>query len=333
MAYYFELTVEARTLSSVGIVCGQCDAFNPIESKACDQCGHNLTDLFVGGEDSGQVKQHAQVDASSQKESEMEQARHYVCKKCLAVVPSGHKFCGSCGAVVPVQVQEMQTEYFGGSEQTGKARILVVRGHEGIDGASFSLDQDEQTIGRAENMGISFPKDNWTSPKHATLYFNDQQLMIRDEASKNGIYLRIQESQLLQAGDCFLCGEQIFRVDGDKPDEQTPTADGTYFYASPRPPASFRVTQLFEGGKIGMVVCSRNDVVSIGREDNDINFPDDIFMSGSHAVLQTDGGSSVRITDQQSKNGTYVKIRGTSALQHGDYFFIGRQLLRVEISN
>src|SRR5688500_18241370 len=34
------------------------------------------------------------------KEDLMEQARHYVCKECSTPVPSGHKFCGRCGAVV-----------------------------------------------------------------------------------------------------------------------------------------------------------------------------------------------------------------------------------------
>ena len=27
----------------------------------------------------------------------MEQARNYVCKECSTAVPSGHKFCGTCG--------------------------------------------------------------------------------------------------------------------------------------------------------------------------------------------------------------------------------------------
>ena len=37
------------------------------------------------------------------------------------------------------------------------------------------------------------------------------------------------------------------------------------------------------------------------------------------------------VTDLGSKNGTFVRVDGEHALQHGDYIFMGQQLLRVEI--
>jgi hypothetical protein len=33
-----------------------------------------------------------------------------------------------------------------------------------------------------------------------------------------------------------------------------------------------------------------------------------------------------------SRNGTYVRIHGERQLEHGDYVFIGRKLLRVEVN-
>jgi len=33
-----------------------------------------------------------------------------------------------------------------------------------------------------------------------------------------------------------------------------------------------------------------------------------------------------------SRNGTYLKIRSEKELAHGDYVFIGRKLLRVEVT-
>jgi pSer/pThr/pTyr-binding forkhead associated (FHA) protein len=38
------------------------------------------------------------------------------------------------------------------------------------------------------------------------------------------------------------------------------------------------------------------------------------------------------VTDLGSKNGTFTRIAGESPLEHGDYVFLGQQLLRVEIS-
>jgi pSer/pThr/pTyr-binding forkhead associated (FHA) protein len=38
------------------------------------------------------------------------------------------------------------------------------------------------------------------------------------------------------------------------------------------------------------------------------------------------------ISDLGSKNGTFVRIGDETQLIHGDYVFLGQQLLRVEIS-
>ena len=37
------------------------------------------------------------------------------------------------------------------------------------------------------------------------------------------------------------------------------------------------------------------------------------------------------VTDLGSRNGTFVRVTGEYVLKHGDYVFLGQQLLRVEI--
>ena len=71
-------------------------------------------------------------------------------------------------------------------------------------------------------------------------------------------------------------------------------------------------------------------VVAMGREGNDINFPDDPFISGRHAHVEYKDGQLV-LTDSGSKNGTFLRVSHESKLEHGDYVFMGQQLLRVEI--
>ena len=73
-----------------------------------------------------------------------------------------------------------------------------------------------------------------------------------------------------------------------------------------------------------------NEIVTIGREGNDINFPDDPFISGHHAQLQLAAGN-ITVTDLGSRNGTFVRVIDEQVLRHGDYVFMGQQLLRVEI--
>ena len=81
-----------------------------------------------------------------------------------------------------------------------------------------------------------------------------------------------------------------------------------------------------------MVVCARENQSTIGREDCDLNFPEDVFMSATHARIAISPDGSFMLIDNNSKNGTYLRVRGERELSHGDYVFLGKQLLRVEIT-
>jgi pSer/pThr/pTyr-binding forkhead associated (FHA) protein len=54
------------------------------------------------------------------------------------------------------------------------------------------------------------------------------------------------------------------------------------------------------------------------------------FISGRHAELRIAGGV-LTVSDLGSRNGTFVRIEKERVLKHGDYVFLGQQLLRVEI--
>jgi pSer/pThr/pTyr-binding forkhead associated (FHA) protein len=94
---------------------------------------------------------------------------------------------------------------------------------------------------------------------------------------------------------------------------------------------SFRITQMLQGGAPGLTICSRNGSALIGREGGLLNFPMDQFMSASHCRVDEAAGKFI-LSDLKSRNGTYVRIPNERELAHGDYFFIGRKLLRVEIT-
>jgi pSer/pThr/pTyr-binding forkhead associated (FHA) protein len=71
--------------------------------------------------------------------------------------------------------------------------------------------------------------------------------------------------------------------------------------------------------------------VTIGREMNDVNFPEDPFISGRHAQIVALEDGRFQVTDLGSKNGTYEKVPRMVQLTSGDQIFLGQQLLRVEI--
>jgi len=71
--------------------------------------------------------------------------------------------------------------------------------------------------------------------------------------------------------------------------------------------------------------------VQIGREGGDLNFPTDLYMSASHCKVEEAAGK-LQLTDLNSRNGTFVRLHAERELSHGDYLFIGKKLLRVEIT-
>jgi pSer/pThr/pTyr-binding forkhead associated (FHA) protein len=263
------------------------------------------------------------------------------------MVPSSNKFCGSCGKpvvhaeprVTGKERSAPKTMFFSVMQAPGRAKLILIKG-DGYDGVSYVLSAEEHVAGRSEGE-ILFADDTLLSPRHANFIYRDGKLFVRDEGSQNGVFLRMKHPARLRSGATFLVGEQLMRIDACSPESvPQPEPDGTYFYASPRRPARFTLTQLLVGGAHGMVFRARNDALSIGREGNDVNFPDDPFISGRHAQvtaldaarLVADPNAPFELVDLGSKNGTFIRLQGETPLQHGDYVFIGQQLLRVEVS-
>jgi hypothetical protein len=261
----------------------------------------------------------------------MDQARNYVCRECSTPVPSGHKFCGTCGASVPAEVVELRTKYFGTMQTPGKARLILIRGDSGVDGLSYMLQGTEHVAGREEGQ-ILFPEDSWLSRRHANFVYESGQLVVRDEGSLNGVYVRVRDSVPITFGAGFLCGEQLFVLEPPPDDTAGPAPDQTYFYSSPRKACGYRLVQLVAGGARGIEHCAHGSTLKIGREECDLNFPTDVYMSAVHARIDVGPDGRFTLTDLGSKNGTYVRVQGSLSLKHGDYLFMGRQLLRVEIT-
>lgn len=218
---------------------------------------------------------------------------------------------------------------FFGAMQASRAKLVLIKG-DGLDGVSFTLAGDEHVAGRVD-APLLFEEDPFLSPIHANFFYRNNVLVVRDEESVNGVYIRIQGAHSIKLGARFLVGEQLLEVQPTIESEtQAPDDAGTYFFASPYHPSPFRVCQQLRGGDTGLAYRAQTSLVSLGREGNDINFPDDPFISGRHAQVSFDAGN-LTLTDLSSKNGTFLRVDGEQELRHGDYVFMGQQLLRVEI--
>lgn len=343
---------------TLGLVCDECDTLSVLSATTCSGCGATLgivprgsgnrssapdqsRGMRSGGTASSKAApanpNPATTPATPPPPAAPAPASARVCSSCGATVASGHKFCGECGARMPDAAASAagppasgRTQYFGAMQTPGRAKLILIKG-DGMDGVSFHLVGTEHFAGRSEGA-ILFPEDRLLSPRHANFFYRDGQLYVRDEGSQNGVYIRIRAPIVVDPGAYFLVGEQLLRIEPCPPDTMPlPDSEGTYFYGSPKRPARVQLVQILAGGEVGMIFRARTDTLTIGREGNDINFPNDPFVSGRHATVSVIEGGRLQITDLGSRNGTFLRIRGQTLLQHGDYVFLGQQLLRVEV--
>jgi hypothetical protein len=95
------------------------------------------------------------------------------------------------------------------------------------------------------------------------------------------------------------------------------------------PPKQAKLLLIMEGGEVGETFGLRPAETVIGRVDGDVKFPHDGYMSSRHArILQRNG--RFFLIDNNSRNGTFVKIHQEVELHPGDVILVGKQLFRFE---
>lgn len=71
----------------------------------------------------------------------------------------------------------------------------------------------------------------------------------------------------------------------------------------------------------------RGPDTTIGRQDGDVRFPDDVFLSPLHAKISWEPDMLV-VRDLGSRNGTWVFLEAPHRLLDGDLLLIGSQVIR-----
>lgn len=294
--------------------CPNCNAQSSDEATFCMNCGF---DLVQTGE--------MQTPKPTQKN----------CPGCGAINPSDANFCTQCGHRYSMEAPSAgKTMFFGAMQEKGRAKLILIKGG-GFEGVSYNLNATDHLTGRSEGF-ILFPEDNYCSPRHANFFYFGGKFFVADEKSLNGVFVRIKAPVEIKDGLFFRVGEQLFRASFPKTlpmvDGYRPVNDGTTFLGSPGEfSPQLALTHVLENGRIGSTIYPQKETFTIGRELCDLNFPTDPFMSGKHSRI-TKSGSKFFLADNGSKNGTFYRIRQEQELYHGDYVFVGQQLLRVEIT-
>jgi pSer/pThr/pTyr-binding forkhead associated (FHA) protein len=209
-------------------------------------------------------------------------------------------------------------------------RLVAVR-RDGSDGESYPLVGDQTDIGRSE--GDLHFEDPHLSPRHARISLRSGQYVLSPLDVRNGIYRRIKEPTELSDGHMLLVGKQVLRFELLADVEKTlrPALEhGVLLFGTPIKSPWGRLRQITSAGTSRDVYhLTRSDLV-IGREQGDVVFSDDEFMSRRHALLQLRNGRAL-VSDLGSSNGTYVRLAGQHTLVPGEMIRLGDELLRFEM--
>ena len=134
-------------------------------------------------------------------------------------------------------------------------------------------------------------------------------------------------------GAIVLCGREVLRyekVDGDERAPQSLVRHGVALFGSPPREPWGRLLQLLPSGGVRDVRHLHDDEAILGREEGDLVFSDDAFMSRRHAQIAWDGQRAM-LADLGSSNGTFLRLNGPTAVKHGDHLRMGDQLFRIEL--
>jgi pSer/pThr/pTyr-binding forkhead associated (FHA) protein len=198
--------------------------------------------------------------------------------------------------------------------------------------ARFERKQATTSIGRTEG-DLRFTEDQFLSPLHAKLSWEEGRLEVRDLGSRNGTWVFLEDPYRLNDGDLILIGSQVLRFRRlGYPGPYANEADSTKRMGSMVPSADIAsLTQLrADGSSRDIIQLSPGRDVHIGRERGDWIFPYDPSMSAQHATVRSEDADFV-LVDDHSRNGVAIAARGAMTLQHGSRIMVGDKLLRVEL--
>jgi hypothetical protein len=210
--------------------------------------------------------------------------------------------------------------------------VLVNR--DGSDGDRFALSGEFVVVGRA-GADIAFEEDRFLARQHARIERGGDGLVkVHPLDTLNGVFRKADVPIELTDGMIVLVGREVLRfekVDQEERVMQPLVRLGVALFGSPPREPWGRFLQMLPSGGYRDVRHLFVEEVVLGREEGDLVFRDDAFMSRRHAAVTWDGRRA-QITDLGSSNGTFVRLAAPTMIKHGDHLRMGDQLFRIELA-
>lgn len=213
---------------------------------------------------------------------------------------------------------------------SGVARITVLAGAAPV-GMTFALGEGSLSVG-GSGTDIDFSDDDTVAPLHATFSIEDGVLTLRDEGSSNGVFVRMDSAAAIGVDSTFRVAGQTLRIVATDDNRPHRWQDGTRLFTSPPRTGRFAVQQILENGLLGASASNSENNVTIGGPGASLVVTNDPTVSSRHARVYAAEDGTLVLEDNGTVNGTYVRASGSVALDHGALLWIGRQLIRIDIT-
>lgn len=206
---------------------------------------------------------------------------------------------------------------------------LIVLEPDGTEGRRYPLSGEWIEVGRTRG-DIRFEDDRFLAHSHARIERDGDRIRIVPIDTLNGVYRRLREPVALDHGAMLLLGREVLRFEQLEEEERTAPAlvrHGVALFGSPPRAPWGRLVQVLPSGGVQDVRHLWAPSFTVGREEGDMVFPDDVFLSRRHATLSWREGRCV-VEDVGSVNGTFLRLPGRVELHPGDHVRMGDQLFR-----
>jgi pSer/pThr/pTyr-binding forkhead associated (FHA) protein len=255
------------------------------------------------------------------------------CPSCNSPVPASFLFCGKCGfrmslspgaaGATPSPAGGVRTAQMVPAPRR-EGKLVLIRS-DGSEAGAHTFFEGTTLIGRGH--GDLFDADVFLSPRHAELSFLPDRASIRDLGALNGVFMKMRDEEEIETGTVFRIGQELLRFDAIP--QPQPLPDGTEIMGSPNPGFWGRLTLIIGQDVDGSAFPLFGDGTVLGRERGDIQFPEDLYVSGTHARVSM-RGDKFYLADLGSSNGTFIRIRSERPVIPGTMLLMGQQLFKVQ---
>ncbi len=190
---------------------------------------------------------------------------------------------------------------------------LVALGAEGEAVAEQRIEPGEEfEIGRAP--GTPWAADGNMHGRHVRVRPGPGGIVLHELGEACAVYTQVVERSAVRDGDELKVGQSALYY-AKLPEGTDAGVRGSLAVYKPRSDTP----EQYPVGGAGL---------RLGRDDGDIVFPDDTYVSGNHCRFLVDG-SEVFVEDLGSSNGTYLRVRSGGALGFGALMLVGHTQFRI----